>query len=194
MQQVNDDGNGLVGVGLGGHDGGDGGAELGLHGVHAGGVVGVGFLHTVDEHHAGLLAQHLPSALHAHAEAVLGVADDDGALGGADGAQRLAGEVEVAGGIHDVDLHVVILHGSEGQRNGDLALDLLGVVVAGGVAVHSLAEAVGSLGHKEHLLSQGGLTGAAVTQQANIANFIGSHSSVFSLHFWKMCSGHIVTQ
>ena len=194
VQQVHNDGDGLVGVGLGGHDGGDGGAELSLDGVHAGGIVCVGLLHAVNKHHPGLLAQHLPGALHAHAEAVLGIAHDDGALGGADGGQGLAGEVEVAGGVHNIDLDIIILHGSKSQRNGNLALDLLGVVVAGGVAVHGLAETIGPLGHKEHLLSQGGLTGAAVTQQANIANFIGSHSLDFSLRFWKMCQAAHITQ
>ena len=187
MQQIHNDGDGLVGVGLGGHDGCDGGAELSLDGIHAGGIVCVGLLHAVNKHHPGLLAQHLPGALHAHAEAVLGIAHDDGALRGADGGQGFAGEVEVAGGIHNIDLDIIILHGSKGQGNGNLALDLLGVVVAGSIAVYGLAETVSPLGHKEHLLSQGGLAGSAVAQQANIANFIGSHSSVFSLRFWKMC-------
>ena len=191
MQQVHDNGDGLVGVSLGGHDGGDGGAELGLDGVHAGGVVGVGFLHTVDEHHAGLLAQHLPCTLHTHGQTILGVANDDGTLSGADGAQRLAGEVKVAGSVHDIDLDIVILHGSESQRNGNLALDLLGVIVAGGVAVHGLAETVGTLGHKEHLLGQSGLSGTAVTQQANIANFIGTHSLVTPFIFGKCAQTHI---
>ena len=176
VQQVNDNGNGLVGIGLGGHDGGDGGAVLALDGLDAGDVVGVGLLHAVDEHHAGLLAQHLPGALHAHGQAVLGVAHDDGALGGADGAHGLAGEIEVAGSVHDVDLLALIHNGGKGQGDGDLALDLLGVVVAGGVAVGGLAQTVDALGHKQHLLDQRGLAGPAVAQQRNIANVISSHS------------------
>ena len=176
MQQVDDDGDGLVGVSLGGHDGGDGVAVLALDRLDAGGVVGVGLLHAVDEHHAGLLSQHLPGALHAHGQTVLGVAHDDGALSGADGAHSLAGEIEVAGSVHDVDLLALIHNGGKGQRDGDLALRLLGVVVAGGVAVGGLAQTVDPLGHKQHLLGKRGLAGAAVAQQRDIANVISSHS------------------
>ena len=183
MQQIHDGGDSLVAIDDGGHDGGDGLAELAFQGVQAGGIVGVGLLGAVDEDHAGLAAQHLPAALDTHGQAVLGGAHQYGALGGADGGQGLTGEVKVAGGVHDVDLHALVVHGGKGQRDRDLALDLLGVVVAGGVAVHGLAQAVGTLGHKEHLLSQRGLAGATVTQQRNIADVVGSHSFSFSLRF-----------
>ena len=176
MQQVHDDGDSLVGVGLGGHDGGDGGAVLRLDRLDAGGVVGVGLLHAVNEHHAGLLAQHLPCTLHAHGQTVLGVAHDNGALGGADGADSLAGEIKVTGGVHDIDLLALVHHGRERQGDGDLTLDLLGIVVTGGVAVGGLAQTVRPLGHKQHLLSQRGFTGASVTQQGDIANVVSSHS------------------
>ena len=176
VQQIHDDGDGLVGVSLGGHDGGDSGAELALDSLDAGGVVGVGLFHAVDEHHAGLLAQHLPGTLHTNGQAILGVAHDDGALGGAQGAHSLTGEVEVAGGVHHVDLLALIHDGGKGQRDGDLALGLLGVVVAGGVAVGGLAQTVNTLGHVQHLLGQRGLAGAAVAQQGNIANVVCSHN------------------
>ena len=151
-------------------------ADFFFDGLFAGRVVGVGLLHAVDEHHPGLLTQHLPGTLHTHGQAVLGVAHDDGALGGADSAHGLAGEIEVAGGVHDVDLLALILHGGKGQGDGYLALDLLGIIVAGGVAVGGLAQTVSTLGHKEHLLSQRGLAGASVTQQGDIANVVSSHS------------------
>ena len=106
----------------------------------------------------------------------LGVAHDDGALGGAQGAHSLTGEVEVAGGVHHVDLLALIHDGGKGQRDGDLALGLLGVVVAGGVAVGGLAQTVNTLGHVQHLLGQRGLAGAAVAQQGNIANVVCSHN------------------
>ena len=176
MQQVHNGGDLLVAVDHGSHDGRDGLAELALQGVQAGLVVAVVLIGAVDEDHAGLLAQHLPGALHTHGQAVLGGAHQHGALGGADGGQSLAGEVEVAGGVHDVDLHALIIHGSKGQGNGNLALDLLGVVVAGGVAVGGAAQAVGTLGHKEHLLGQRSLAGAAVAQQGDVADVVGSHS------------------
>ena len=176
MQQVHNGGDLLVAVDDRGNDGGDGLAELALQGVQAGGVVAVVLIGAVDEDHPGLLAQHLPGALHAHGQAVLGGAHQNGALSGADGGQSLAGEVEVAGGVHHVDLHALIIHGSKGQGNGNLALDLLGVIVAGGVAVGGAAQAVGALGHKEHLLGQRGLAGAAVAQQGDVADVVGSHN------------------
>ena len=176
VQQVHDGGDLLVAVDDRGNDGGDGLAELALQGVQAGGVVAVVLIGAVDEDHPGLLAQHLPGALHAHGQAVLGGAHQNGALSGADGGQSLAGEVEVAGGVHHVDLHALIIHGSKGQGNGNLALDLLGVIVAGGVAVGGAAQAVGALGHKEHLLGQRGLAGAAVAQQGDVADVVGSHN------------------
>ena len=82
----------------------------------------------------------------------------------------------LAGSVHDVDLLALIHNGGKGQGDGDLALDLLGVVVAGGVAVGGLAQTVDALGHKQHLLDQRGLAGPAVAQQRNIANVISSHS------------------
>ena len=83
-----------------------------------------------------------------------------GALGSTDGRNGLAGEIKVAGSVHDVDADVLIFDRGKGQRNRDLALDLLGVVVADGVAVGGTAQTIRSLGHEEHLLGQSRLAGA----------------------------------
>ena len=184
MQQVNDSGHGLVGAHDGHHDGGDSLTELTADSLQAGSVVAVIFLGAVDEDHAGLLAQHLPVTLHTNGQTVLGSANQHGALSGADSAQSLTGEVEVAGCVHNVDLHVLIHDRGKSQRDRNLALDLFRIVVADGVAVGGLAQAIAALGHKEHMLSKRGLAGAAVTEQSDIANVISSHSvcSPFKLY------------
>ena len=80
------------------------------------------------------------------------------------------------------------LTGGKGQGNRDLALDLLGVVVADGVAVGGTAqERSVPLGHEEHLLGQRRLAGATVTQQADVANVIGSHIQ-YSPFVWCECA------
>ena len=185
MQQVNNRGDLLVVVDHGSDDGSDHLTELRLDGLQAGGIIAVVFFRAVDKDHAGLLTQHLPGTLHTDGQAVLGVTHDYGAFGGADSGQRFAGEVKVTGGIHHVDLHALVVDRCKCQRNRDLALDFFCVVVTGGVAVGRFAETIRALGHKEHLLCQRGLTGAAVAQQRDITNIISGHNSEFSLHLIK---------
>ena len=175
VQQIHDGSNLLAAVDNRHHNGGNGLAKLPLQCIQAGSVVAVFLIGAVDENHTGLLAQHFPAALHAHGQAVLCSTHQHRTLAGADGRQSLAGEIKVSGSVHDIDLDVFILDRRKGQRNRNLTLDFLGIVIADGVSVHSLAKAVGSLGHEEHLLGQSRLAGATVTQQADVANVIGSH-------------------
>ncbi len=189
VQQVNDAGDLLVAVHHGGDDGRDGGAELALERLEAGVIVAVVLVGAVDEDHAGLLAQHLPAALGADGEAVLRAAHQHRALAGADGGERLADKVEVAGRVQHVDLHVLVLDGGDGEGDGDISLDLFGVVVTGGVAVGDLAEAVGATGQEEHALSERGLAAAAVAQQADIAYVFSTHRGSVSFRNGKSRAG-----
>ena len=175
VQQVDDAGDLLAAVDDGGDDGRDGGAELALEGVETGVVVAVLLVGAVDEDHAGLIAEHLPGALRADAQAVLRAADQHGALGRADTGENFAGEVKVARSVEHVDLHVLVLHGGDGEGDGDVSLDLFRVVVAGGVAVGDLAEAVGAASHEQHTLSEGGLAASAMAEQHDIANVFCTH-------------------
>jgi len=187
MQQIHDARDLLVAVNDRGHNGNHGLAELALQSIQTGLIVAVVLVGAVDEDHAGLLAQQLPAALHTHGQAVLGGTHQHGALGSTDGGNGLAGEIKVAGSVHDVDADVLIFDRGKGQRNRDLALDLLGVVVADGVAVGGTAQTIRSLGHEEHLLGQSRLAGATVTQQADVANVIGSHIQ-YSPFVWYECA------
>src|SRR5690606_33823354 len=54
-----------------------------------------------------------------------GVHDQQGAVHGAEHAFDLAAEVGVAGGIHDVNQVIFVLHRSVLRQNGDAALPLL---------------------------------------------------------------------
>ena len=68
----------------------------------------------------------------------------------------------------------MILHRKNRGGDGVAAPDFLRIKVAGGISVRALAQAVDALGQKQHALGQGGLSVAAVTQQADITNILSS--------------------
>ena len=174
IHHVDDAGDLLVLVPDGHHHGGDLVAVLLPQGVEGGVVVGVVLVGLGDIDEAGhipLLAV-LPGLLQAHGDAVLGGADDDGGVGGPEGLHGLAGEVEPARGVQHIDLTALELQGGHGQGDGNLALDLLRVVVAHGVAVGGPAHAVDGAGHIQQALRQGGLAAAAVAQQTDVADIL----------------------
>ena len=124
----------------------------------------------------------LPALFGADADAALRGQADQTRVGNAQGLHDLTGKVEVAGVIENVDLALVIFHRNDRRRDGILALLLFVVEVGNGRAVRALAQTGDRLGRKEHALAQRGLAVAAVTQQADVANVIGSiaHSQIFS--------------
>ena len=103
----------------------------------------------------------------------------------AEGLHHLAGEVEAARGVQHIDLAALELYRSHSQGDGNLALDLLGVVVADGVAVGGLTHAVDGLGHVQQALSQGGLAAAAMSDEGHVADVLYriAHSWFHSLSF-----------
>ena len=124
----------------------------------------------------------LPALFGADADAALRGQADQTRVGNAQGLHDLTGKVEVAGVIENVDLALVIFHRNDRRRDGILALLLFVVEVGNGRAVRALAQTGDRFGRKEHALAQRGLAVAAVTQQADVANVIGSiaHSQIFS--------------
>ena len=167
----------------GGHHGGDVLAEALPQGGEGGVIVGVVLVGLGDIEDAGefpLLAV-VPGLFGAHAHAGLGRADDDGGVGDADGLPHLAGKVEIAGGVQHVDLTATVLHRRHGQGDGDLAPDLLGIVVTNGIAVHGRTHTDGAAGQIQHALCQGGLSVAAMSQQADIADVLRGIAHLFPL-------------
>ena len=182
MQHVDDADDLLVLVPDGGDDGGDVLAEALAQRGESGVIVGVLLidLGDVDQTGESILFAIFPRLLRADADAGLGRADDDGGIGSLNGLRSLAGKVETAGHVEHVDLAAVIFHGSHCQRNGDLAADLFGIVVANGVAVGNLTQTVRAAGQKQHSFSEGGLAAAAVAKQHDIANVFCTHNGLVS--------------
>ena len=92
-------------------------------------------------------------------------------------AQRLrdlTGKVEIAGVVDKVQLALVIFHRNDGRGDGILSLLLFVVKVGNGRAVGAFAETGDRLGGEQHALAQGGLAVAAVSQQADVADVVGS--------------------
>ena len=142
------------------------------------------FVELGDVEHGGKagLCEVLPALFGADADAALGGQADDARVGNAQGLHDLTGKVEVAGVVEDVNFALIIFHRNYRRRDGILALLLFVVEVRNRRAVGTLAKTRDGLGGKEHALAQRGLAVAAVTQQADVANVIGSiaHSQIFS--------------
>ena len=191
VQHVNDAGDPLVVVPDGDHQGGDLVAEALPQGVEGGVVVGVLLvgLGDIDETgHIPLFAV-LPRLLQAHADAVLGGADDDGRVGHGEGLHHIAGKVKGAGGVQNVDLTALVLQRGHRGGDGNLTFDLLRIIVAHGVSVRGFAHAVDGAGHIEQALRQSGLAAPAVAQKADIADVLYriAHGCFHSLKFRRRC-------
>ena len=174
VQHIDDAGDLLALVPDGHHQGGDLVAEPGPQGLEGGVVVAVVLvgLGDIDEAgHVPLLAV-FPCLLQAHGHAVLGGADDDGGVGGPQGLDHLAGEVEGARRVQHVDAAPLVLQRRHSSGDGDLPLGLLRIIVADGVAVRAPAHAVDGTGHIQQALCQGGLAVSAVAQQTDVADVL----------------------
>ena len=173
VHQVDD----AAAVGAGdGHRGHDA-AVLGAQGLHHGEVVAVLLVALGHHKQGGQLGglQVFPGTLGAHGDAVLGGDQDGAGFHGPQGAEHFAHKVKVTRAVQHVDLRPTEVHRRETGGNGDLALDLFGVVVADGVAVADLAQTVGAAGDEEHALGKAGLAAVAVAQKADVANVFGFH-------------------
>ena len=185
VEHVDEAGGHLALVPHGNHQGSDLVAIALAQGVEGGVVVAVLLvdLGDIDEaRHVALLAI-LPDFFKANGNAVLGGADDDGGVGGPQSLHDLAGEIECAGGVQQVDLAALVFQRGHSHGNGDLAADLLGIVVADRVAVRTSAHAADCVGHKQQTLGQGGLAAAAMPHQADITDVLYriTHNNVLSL-------------
>jgi len=111
----------------------------------------------------------VPSKLGSDFNTRLCVNTDECAVSNAERLVYFAYEVEVTGGIENVDLHILPSDRSKRCGNGEASLYLFGIIVTYGVTVSSLTETVGSAGEIEHSLSDGGLTAAAMSEQSYVS-------------------------
>ena len=109
-----------------------------------------------------------------------GVDGDDRRVGGGGAADHLADEVEVARRVDHVEAVAGPLDGEQRERDRVGARVLLGVEVAGGVAVLDAAEAAERARGEEHRLAQHRLPRPAVAHQHDVAELVrrvGVHQS-----------------
>ena len=121
---------------------------------------------------AALFGQ-LPRDLGLHLDALDRRHDEQREVGGLDRGGDVADEVGVPGRVEHVDLVVLELERRERERHRDVAALLLGVEVADGRAVLDPAEADDRPGVEQQGLGQGGLAGAAVADEGDVADLRG---------------------
>ena len=151
-------------------------------------------VHLVDEADAGhvVLVGLAPDGLRLGLHALLAVEHRDSTIEHAQRALHLDGEVDVAGGVDDVDLAVVPVAGRRGGRDGDAALLLLLHPVHGAGAIMGLAHLVVHAGVEEDALGRRGFAGIDVSHDADIADLvqIAEHCKCHGLvPFWRTGAG-----
>ena len=91
-----------------------------------------------------------------------------------------------AGSVQQIYLAVLIFIGSQGQADGSLALDLLGIVIADGISVGNRAQTVAGAVLVEQGLCQGGFSGAAVAHDCHVPDFVrGVLFHGYAHPFWE---------
>ena len=133
--------------------------------------VGADLVHLVGEDDARdlVLVALAPDRLGLRLHALIGIEHADRAVEHAQRALDLDGEIDVAGGVDDVETLAVPDGGRGGRRDGDAALLLLLHQVHGRGAFVHLADLVGLAGVIENPLGRRGLAGIDVGHDAEIA-------------------------
>ena len=98
--------------------------------------------------------------------------DEDRAVEHAEAAVHFDIEVDVAGGVDDVDVHIIPHRGDGGRGDGDAALTLLVHVVGRRVAVMDFADAVRLAGIIQDAFGGRGLAGINMCGDADIADLV----------------------
>ena len=173
------------------------GAEALLDGAHGEVEVRADLVHLVDEADARhvVLVGLTPHLLGLRLDTLLAVEDGDGAVEHAQAALHLDGEVDVPGGVDDVDLVAIPEAGGSSRGDGDTPLLLLlHPVHRGGTVVH-LTDLVADTGVVEDALGRRRLTGIDVRHDADVADLgeVGEHVlchgvfPLFRLLGWLLC-------
>ena len=157
----------------------DVGAEALLHRAHREVEVRTDLVHLVDEANARdvVLVGLAPDLLGLRLHAFLAVEHGNRTVEDPQAALHLDGEVDVPGGVDDVDLVVVPEAGGSGGGDGDPPLLLLLHPVHGGGAVVHLTDLVADTGVVEDALGRRRLTGIDVRHDADVADLgqVGQH-------------------
>ena len=121
-----------------------------------------------------------PDGLGLRLDAALRAEDRHGAVQHAQGALHLNGEVDVAGGVDDVQAIVLPVAGGGSRGDGDAALLLLSHPVHGRGAFVRLADLAVLTGVVKNTLGRSRLAGINMRHDTDVAN-----------HFKFMVSGHV---
>ena len=138
--------------------------------------IGVFAIHLVDYDHArslGLIA-HFPGLFRAHVQAAHSAHGDNRAFRHGQRADHLAGEIEVARHVDQVDLGVLPLQRRERGRNRNRTPGLFGIKVRGGGSILHAALAVDRPGGEQQRLDERRLALAAVAHDSDVANVLGA--------------------
>ena len=133
--------------------------------------VGAHLVHLVDEANARdpVLIGLPPNGFRLRLDAMHGIEHGAGAIEHAQRTLHLGGEVDVAGGVDDIDANVFPETGGSGRGDGDAALLLLRHPVHRRRAFMDLTDAVRASCIEQDALRRGGLTGIDVSHDADIS-------------------------
>ena len=147
-----------------------GGSELLDDGVYAEVEVGTGAVHLVEEAHSRdvVLVSLPPDGLGLGFDSGNSVKDGDGTVKDTEGTLDLEGEVDVTGGVDDVDAVVVPGAGGGSGGDGDSTLLLLFHPVHGRTTLVNLSDLVTLSGVVKDTLRGGGLSGVDVSHDTNV--------------------------
>ncbi len=126
----------------------------------------------------------IPDPLGADADAVLGMDDDQGKIGHAQRAEGLADEIQVAGGVDDVELLAHPFGVEQGGLDGDVPLLFADVIVGNGAAVGDAAHAADDAAASQHGFAQHGFAAGSMADDGEVAD-VGWRVCLHN--FYKCC-------
>ena len=101
-----------------------------------------------------MLRGRVPCFFKAGGDARCGAQNDDRALHGVQRAGHFARKIEVTGNVNEVELLAVDFDRRHGRADGDMTLDLFGIVITDRVSILDTTLAVSHAGGIEHRLNQ----------------------------------------
>ena len=122
-----------------------------------------------DDARQTMLRGRVPCFFKAGGDARCGAQNDDRALHGVQRAGHFARKIEVTGNVNEVELLAVDFNRRHGRADGDMTLDLFGIVITDRVSILDTTLAVSHAGGIEHRLNQRRFAFRAVSQYSDVA-------------------------